>query len=237
MNEKKSKSSNPHQNHRARVRETFRKAGVDGMPDHNLLELLLFYSIPRKDTNEIAHRLIETFGSLNGVFDASYERLAEVEGVGESSALLLSLVPGICRRYIEGMTDKKKINLSTAEAVNDYLVKKYYGCKTEVFYMLCLDGVGNLINCCKLGEGSSGTVVVDKRTMLETALRNHADKIIFAHNHPNGIAVPSKADLELTYEFASILTPVGIRLSDHFIVAGDEALSLASIEKFSYLFI
>lgn len=237
MNEKNPKSKNIHHNHRARVRETFRKAGVDGMPDHSLLELLLFYSIPRKDTNEIAHRLIETFGSLNGVFDASYERLAEVEGMGESSALLLSLVPGICRRYVEGMTDKNKINLSTPEAVGDYLVKKYYGCKTEVFYMLCLDGVGNLINCCKLSEGSAGTVVVDKRTMLEAALRNNADKIVFAHNHPNGFAVPSKDDLELTYEFASILSPVGIRLADHFIIAGSEVLSLASVEKFSYLFV
>lgn len=237
MNEKSNKIKNLHQNHRARVRETFRKAGVDGMPDHNLLELLLFYSIPRKDTNELAHKLIETFGSLNGVFDASYERLAEVEGMGESSALLLSLVPGICRRYIEGMTDKKKINLSTPEAVSDYLVKKYYGCKTEVFYMLCLDALGNLINCCKLSEGSSGAVVVDKRIMLEAALRNNADKIIFAHNHPNGIAVPSKNDLEMTYDFSSVLSTVGIRLSDHFIVAGGETLSLASVEKFQYLFV
>ncbi len=231
------KVHNPHQNHRARVRETFRKAGVDGMPDHNLLELLLFYSIPRKDTNEIAHRLIETFGSLNGVFDAPYERLIEVEGMGESSALLLSLVPGMCRRYIEGMTDKKKINLSTPEAVKDYIVTKYYGCKTEVFYMLCLDGVGNLINCCKLSEGSSGTVVVDKRIMIEAALRNNADKIIFAHNHPNGLAVPSRDDLEMTYDFSTALSTVGIRLADHFIVAGSDCLSLASVEKFQTFFL
>ena len=237
MNEKSPKNNNPHQNHRARVRETFRKAGVDGMPDHNLLELLLFYSIPRKDTNEIAHKLIETFGSLNGVFDASYERLMEVEGMGESSALLLSLIPGICRRYADGMSEKKKINLSTAEDAEKFLVRKYYGCKTEVFYMICLDAVGNLINCCKLSEGSSGTVVVDKRIMLETALRNNADKIIFAHNHPNGLAVPSKNDIEMTYEFSSILSTVGIRLADHFIVSGGEVLSLASIEKFQYLFI
>lgn len=237
VTEKNKKVNNPHQNHRMRVRETFRKAGVDGMPDHNLLELLLFYSIPRKDTNELAHRLIETFGSLNGVFDAPYERLAEVEGMGESSALLLSLVPGICRRYIEGMTDKKKVNLSTPESVSDYLAKKYYGCKTEVFYMLCLDAVGNLINCCKLSEGTTGTVVVDKRIMLETALRNNADKIIFAHNHPNGIAVPSRDDLEMTYEFSTVLSAVGIRLADHLIFAGDDYLSLASVEKFKTFFI
>ncbi len=237
MADKQQKVHNPHQNHRARIRETFRKAGVDGMPDHNLLELLLFYSIPRKDTNELAHKLIETFGSLNGVFDAPYERLLEVEGMGESSALFLSLVPGICRRYIEGMTDKKKVNLSTPESVGEYIVKKYYGCKTEVFYMLCLDAVGNLINCCKLSEGNSGTVVVDKRIMLETALRNGADKVIFAHNHPNGVAAPSRDDIELTYDFSSVLSTVGIRLADHFIVAGNDCLSLASVEKFKTLFI
>lgn len=237
MTDKSKKVHNPHQNHRARVRETFRKAGVDGMPDHNLLELLLFYSIPRKDTNEIAHRLIETFGSLNGVFDAPYERLMEVEGMGESSALLLSLVPGICRRYAEGMTDKKKINLSTPEAVGDYIVKKYYGCKTEIFYMLCLDAVGNLINCCKLSEGTIGTVVVDKRIMLEIALRNNADKVIFAHNHPNGLAIPSRDDLEMTCDLSSVLSTVGMRLADHFIVAGDEYISLASVEKFQKFFV
>ena len=86
---------NVHKNHRARLRETFRKAGVDGMPDHNLLEFLLFYSIPRKDTNEIAHRLIATFGSLNRVFDAPYEELLKVEGMGESSALLISSIPAL----------------------------------------------------------------------------------------------------------------------------------------------
>lgn len=207
------------------------------MPDHNLLELLLFYSIPRKDTNEIAHRLIDTFGSLNGVFDAPYERLMEVEGVGESSALLLSIVPGICRRYVEGMTDKKKLNLSTPESAGEYVVKKYYGCKTEIFYMLCLDAVGNLINCCKLSEGTKGTVIVDKRIMLEVALRNNADKVVFVHNHPNGIAAPSRDDLEMTCDLSAVLSTVGIRLADHFIVAGDEYVSLASVEKFQKFFL
>ncbi len=231
------KNYNPHQNHRARVRETFRRAGVDGMPDHNLLELLLFYSIPRKDTNEIAHRLIDTFGSLNGVFNASYDRLAEVEGVGESSALLLSIIPGLCRRYIEGMTNAKNINLGDTEAAKEYIIKKFYGCDNEVFYMLCLDAVGTLINCCKLGDGTKETVVIDKRTVLETALRNKADKVIFAHNHPNGIVAPSREDLELTNTMSIVLSNVGIRLVDHFIVWGNEALPLNSVEKFKRYFL
>ena len=206
------------------------------MPDHNILELLLFYSIPRKDTNELAHKLIDTFGSLNRVFDASYEQLMQVEGMGESSALLISMIPGICRRYAEGAA-AKKINLSEPEDVKAFVLSKFYGAKHEIFYMLCLDGVGNLINCCKLSEGIQDKVLIDKRAVLETAFRTDADRVIFVHNHPNGMAAPSKNDLEMTSEFKSLLAGVGIRLADHIIVAGDDALSLVSVPKFSTLFI
>lgn len=236
MNEKNNKPGNPHQNHRARVRETFRKAGIDGMPDHNILELLLFYSIPRKDTNELAHKLIETFGSLDRVFDASFEQLMQVDGMGESSALLLSMIPGICRRYVESASCKK-INLSDPDDVKKFIVKKYYGVKNEIFYLLCLDGLGNLINCSKISEGIQDMVLIDKRTVLETAFRANADTVIFVHNHPNGIAAPSKKDIEMTGEFKSVLSGVGIRLADHIIVADKDIISLASIRKFSSLFI
>lgn len=236
MSKNNNKPENLHENHRARVRETFKRAGADGMPDHNLLELLLFYSIPRKDTNEIAHRLIAAFGSLSRVFDASYEELMEIDGIGESSALLISMIPSICRRYIES-SNSPKVNLSEPEEAMNYIIRKYYGSnKVESFYMLCLNAVGNLINCCKLGEGTPGSVIVDKRKVLETALRNKADKVIFAHNHPNGIAAPSKDDINMTSELSSVLFSVGIRLADHIIVAGNEAVSLASVEKFRPLF-
>lgn len=229
-------NKNPHVNHRARLRETFRKAGVEKMPDHNILELLLFYSIPRKDTNELAHTLISRFGSLNGVFEASYEQLLEVDGIGESSALLISMIPSLCRRYFDAPA-KGKINLSEPEAAIDFAVKKFCGNnRKEEFYMFCLDGTGNLINSCKLSEGVIDGVMVDKRAALEVAFRNNADKVIIAHNHPGGIAAPSKNDLNLTGEFYSLFGSVGIRLCDHIIVAGNEGLSLASIEKFRNLF-
>ena len=236
MSKNNNKPENLHENHRARVRETFKRAGADGMPDHNLLELLLFYSIPRKDTNEIAHRLIAAFGSLSRLFEASYEELMEIDGIGESSALLISMIPSICRRYIES-SNSPKVNLSEPDEAMNYIIRKYYGSnKVESFYMLCLDAVGNLLNCCKLGEGTPGSVIVDKRKVLETALRNKADKVIFAHNHPNGIAAPSKDDISMTSELSSVLFSVGIRLADHIIVSGNEAVSLASVEKFRPLF-
>ncbi len=236
MAKSKKTPENPHENHRARLRETFRKAGIDGMPDHNLLELLLFYSIPRKDTNELAHRLIHTFGSLNGVFDAPYEELLRVDGIGESSALLISSIPALCRRYAEGMVSGK-INLSEPADAMEYAVRKFYGSKVEEFYMLCLDGSGNLTNCCKIGDGTASSVAIDKRSVLEVAFRNNADRVIFAHNHPYGVAAPSKDDITLTGEMCALLKGVGVRLADHIIVAGADSLSLASVEKFRNLFI
>lgn len=235
MDEKNTKKDNSHEKHRKRLRETFRKAGVDDMPEHNILELLLFYSIPRKNTNDLAHDLINTFGSLTRVFDASYEQLLDVKGIGESSALLISLIPGICRRYIEGKSTGK-INLSDPKDAQNYLKDKFYGCKTEVFYLVCLNSSGNLINCCKLGEGTPGTVLVDKREVMQTAFRNDAEKVILAHNHPKGIAAPSRDDLELTSEFSSLFSSVGIKVIDHIIVADNDTISLASVDKFKILF-
>ena len=226
---------NVHKNHRSRMRATIRQTGVESIPDINLLEYLLFYSIPRKDTNEIAHNLLDAFGSLNGVLNASYEQLLEVEGMGENSALLISLIPGICRRYVES-GEGKKINLSEPEDVVNYIKTKYYGENKEVFYLLCLDALGNLINCCKLGEGTAETVLFDKRSVLETAFRNKADTVIFAHNHPNGVAAPSKTDMDTTGEFVLLFRKVGIRLADHIIIAGNDAISLATTGKYTLLF-
>lgn len=230
------KKNLPHKNHRARLRLTFRKTGIENMPDHNILEFLLFYSIPRIDTNELAHRLIDRFGSLRRVFDASYEQLLEVEGMGESSALLISSIPGLTRKYIESGAPSK-IVLTDCKETEEYIVKKFYGCSKEVFYMLCLDPCGNLINCMKLSEGTSSSIEIDKRKVIENVLITKADVIIFAHNHPNGIAAPSKEDIVLTEEFANLFSGIGVRLADHIIVAGNESLSLASIDKFKSLFI
>ncbi len=227
---------NIHKNHRSRMRETIRQTGVDSISDVNLLEYLLFYSIPRKDTNEIAHSLLDSFGSLNGVFNATYDQLLSVDGMGESSALLISLIPGICRRYVESGYGKK-LNLSEPDDVIAYVKTKFYGERKELFYIICLDALGNLINCVKLAEGSPETVAFDRRTVLETALRVKADTVIFAHNHPNGVAAPSREDADTTSEFITLLRKVGIRLADHIIVAGEDTFSFASSYKYSRLFL
>lgn len=227
---------NIHKNHRSRMRETIRKTGVDGISDVNLLEYLLFYSIPRKDTNEIAHRLLDAFGSLNGVFNATYDQLLDVEGMGENSALLISLVPGICRRYIDSGYGKK-INLSEPEDLMEYIKTRYYGERKEVFCVVCLDALGNLINSFKLSEGSPETVSFDKRAILETTLRVKADTVVFVHNHPNGVAAPSRNDVDVTSEFLTVFRKVGIKFADHIIVAGEDTFSFATSYKYSKMFL
>lgn len=218
------------------MRETIRKTGVDAISDVNLLEYMLFYSIPRKDTNEIAHRLLDAFGSLNGVFNATYEQLLNVEGMGENSALFISLIPGLCRRYIESGYSKK-INLSEPEDMLEYIKSKYYGEVKEVAYVVCLDALGNLLNCFKLGEGSAETVSFDKRAILEMVLRVKADAVVLAHNHPNGVAAPSKDDVNVTTEFTTVFRKVGIKFVDHIIIAGNDAFSFATSYKYSKLFL
>lgn len=224
-----------HEKHRERVRKRFENEGLEGFVDHNVLELLLFYSVPRKDTNETAHRLLEAFGSLDRVFDAPYERLLSVDGIGENSAVLLSMIPQLCKRYLS-LKDVKRPMLLDRQEMKNYVRNKFLGINEEIFYMLCLDGNGCLINCCRIGEGGADSVLVDKRALLETAFRCNAQTVILAHNHPNGIAAPSRDDISATLDFIELFTAVGIRVNDHCIVGDGEVVSLAESEKFKSMF-
>ncbi|MBR4728267.1 MAG: DNA repair protein RadC [Clostridia bacterium] len=231
------KKTNPHADHRQRMRSLVRARGFDGMAEHNVLEFLLFYAIPRKDTNELAHRLIEQFGSLSKVLEASPERLMRVEGVGESTALLLSAVFALHCRLSRGDDDREKVYLETAEDMIRFLRARFQGVRKETAFLLCLDAGGKLISCRKLGEGSAESVIVDKRAVMETALHCNASLVVLAHNHPNGMAAPSREDLILTEACASMLRTVGIRMADHIIEGGGEYLSLASVSKFHRFFL
>lgn len=230
------KKQNLHAHHRQRVRDAIRARGLDGLADHQVLEFLLFYSIPRRDTNELAHRLVDRFGSLERVLDAPLERLTEVEGVGESTALLLTSISALNRRLSDS-AGKKKIRLETPEEIYEFLRLKYRGLRKEVAYMLCLDSAGRLLNCCKLAEGTPTAVPFDKRLVLEIAMRNDASHVVIAHNHPSGPAAPSQEDLAATKQCADMLRGAGIRLADHVIVSEDEFISLVSVKKFRAMFL
>ena len=224
----------PHSAHRQRVRRAFIQSGTGNIPDRGLLEFLLFYAIPRRDTNNLAALLLEKYGSLKAVLDAPYDELIKIEGIGESAALLLSSLPEISKRYGGEKSSPKAIyEPGEAESFVSGLFKET---GKEEFYIICVDAAGRAVACEKLASGDDSSVRVDKKAMLKTAFENDADSVILAHNHPKGEAAPSAADIELTKDAARLLAETGIRLADHIIYGRGGCLSLASTAKFSYIF-
>lgn len=213
--------------HRERMRGRFLRHGLDNFDDHNVLELLLFFAIPRRDTNALAHRLIERFGSLSGVFEAEPQALMTVAGVGEKTAALLHLVPEAARRYLMDKTEPGLI-LATSEAVGEYFLPRFLNCREERVYMACLDAKLKVIHCRDLSTGSSTVSArFDVRTVVQSALLQNASAVVLAHNHTSGIALPSPEDETATRQVQQALELVGVTLVDHIIVAGDDFVSLA----------
>lgn len=223
-----------HLGHRERLKNRFRKEGLDGFEPHNILELLLFYSIPQKDTNPIAHNLIDSFGSFSAVFDATYEDLLKVDGIGANTATLIKLMPAIASAYIDDKTSVGTI-LNSSDKLGEYLIPKFLGQRKEMIYMVCMDSRCRLINSKKIGEGSFGSVMIDPRDIVKFALHCSASTIVLSHNHPDGFAIPSNDDLTTTKNLFDILNPLGIKLVDHIIVADDDFVSLADSGFFKNL--
>ena len=215
-----------HDGHRQRMRQRFIKHGLDSFEDHNILELLLFYAQPRRDTNGLAHRLMDAFGSLAGVFEATPEELMTVEGMGESAAALISLVPAAAKRYLMSREETGRI-LNTVEDVGRYLVPRFMSCRTEVVYLLCLDAKLMVLDCAMVGSGGITSARLDVRHIVQTALMRNAKYAVLAHNHVSGIALPSREDREATDLVRRALAIVDVELIDHIIVAGDDFVSLA----------
>lgn len=215
-----------HDGHRERLRSSFIENGLDSFNELNSLELLLFYAIPRRDTNEIAHRLLDTFGSLSGVMNAEREELMQVEGVGESAATLISLIPQIMRKSSISETSKIRY-INNSEQAGKYLAPRFLHKKEEILLILCLDSLKHVISCNEISRGSINAVETNVRKIVETALRFRASSVIMAHNHPNGVALPSKEDDRSTRLVYNSLGTVGVTLVDHIIVAGDDYVSYA----------
>jgi len=215
-----------HKGHRDRLRKRYLRHSLDTLPDDQALELLLFYALPRKDTNPLARTLLQHFGSLPAVLEASVEELTAVEGIGEQTAILISMLLPFSRRYLVARNEPGAV-LTTTQACGEYLVPYFFGAKNEMLYVLCLDGRGKVLSCRKIQEGTFSSVSYTARKIAEVAMNCNACSIILAHNHTSGRIDPSLNDLDATARLQSELLPLEIRLADHIIVSGEEYLSMA----------
>ena len=216
-----------HDGHRARKRAQFLSHGLAPFADHEALELLLFYAIPRRDTNPIAHALLNRFGSLEAVFAAPVEELARVDGVGESAAVLLKLVPQLCQRARVSAAARPAIFHTTADA-GAFFLERFAQERDEILYLAALDAKGKVLACRKVAEGSAGGAEISVRRIVEIALQCGAVSVVLAHNHPSGLALPSREDLAATRRVYDALKTMGIQLVDHIIAADGDFVSLAA---------
>ena len=220
-----------HTGHRTRVKKRFRAEGLDHFDEIHVLELLLFYCVPRVDTNPLAHRLLDHFGSLSQVLDAPAEELEKVEGVGENISTFLSLVTATGRYYSVKRATQNKI-VSSVEECGDFLLPYFYGRRNETVFLLCLDAKCKVICCKEVGEGSVNSANIPIRRIVEMALGANATTVVLAHNHPSGIAVPSSDDVQTTHRVAKALRVVDITLFDHIIVAEGDYTSMTQSGKY-----
>ena len=215
-----------HEGHRERLREKYIKGGLSALSQHEIAELMLFYAMPRKNTNETAHALIDEFGSLSNALDADINDLMSIKGIGGQTAVFLKLVKELSDYCQKDKWKERPVLRNTAEA-GAFVLDMIGDLPYECFFVLSLDMGDKVISFTKLEEGTSACANVDIRKILECAVRLHASKVVLAHNHPSGRLVPSNSDIELTRTVQSSFEPFGISVLDHIIVGGAGFLSLA----------
>lgn len=213
-------SKNLHKEHRERVRKRFLKHGFGTFDDHVILEALLYYTIPRKDTNPLAHILINRFGSLNGVFNASYDELISVEGVGDSTATFILMLRSLITIFNGNAIDQAKLLLSV-DALGEMAASALIGEPKESVMLMYIKNK-RVINTKILSKGGTRDVMFDRSEMIRKALETSCDMIAVAHNHPDGSVTPSVDDYRTYYNLNTLVENMKLRLFEFFIVSGDE---------------
>ncbi len=224
---------NPHEGHRSKLKNRFIKEGLDHFEDHNILELILFFAIPRRDTNEIAHALLKRFGSFSRVLEASIKELCEVDGIGEHAALLLKTFPAVSKRYYKSRFQPSK-KLPRYQDMGQDLVLHFAGRENEellaIFYNNGLTYAGQEV----LQTGNVNTIAVSFRRLCDALVRMNASYVLLAHNHPHGRPIASSEDLDTTKRLQNFLMEMNVTLIDHFIVAEGRYSSTQS-DRYYYL--
>lgn len=232
--EQQNKKKNVHEGHRERMRNKYVNKGIEVFEQHEILEMLLFYAIPRKNTNDIAHRLLEACGSLSAVFDAPIDILMQ-QGLSYNAAVLLHMIPDLSRAYQSDKFDNEE-KIITDENIGKKMVHLFAGKNEECVYAFFLDAKGKEKYSGIISKGDASSAPMFSKDIVSIAARCKAVTVIIAHNHPSGVAFPSRADLEATADIADALDTIGIHLADHIIVADRDYISLSSTPPFSRMF-
>ena len=215
---------NIHEGHRSRLRQKYLANGFDSFEDHEILEMILFNCYRRRNTNDIAHKLLDTFGSISAVLEAPIDALIKA-GVSESVAVTLRMIPDICRVYYDDRNNSPEKIISFA-GLGEFFMRKFIGRFDESIYLLLTDSKQKEVFCGVIATGTNCASDVPFRKIVDLALRYNASNAVIAHNHPSGIAMPSREDLQVTRVLFNTLQSVGVRLVDHVIVADDDYVSL-----------
>ena len=216
--------SKVHEGHRERMRARFLQEGADGLATHELLEMLLYGTIPRGDTNEIAHHLLSEFGSISNLIEADPDEISKTAGVGMKSAVFLSLLHELVRRYERDKIEQKPALTSISRSV-EYCKMLLAFRPTERFYVVCLDSRRKILHTAKIGEGTINDTYISPRLIAEKALRYKSTGVLLCHNHPNGSVKPSSADISLTGRLIGMLQPLGVEVIDHIIIGENQYFS------------
>lgn len=215
---------NEHAGHRSRMRKRYLSAGFDDFEDHEILEMILYYCYPQKDTNPIAHRLLDAFGSLSAVFEAPVDSLIKA-GISENAAVYLRMIPDVSRVYLDDRNNKQT-KIISLDTIGDYFASKFIGRIDEHLVLLLMDAKGKELFCGVVATGTACGSDVPIRRIVDLSMRYNATNAAIAHNHPSGVALPSKADIRATEVLLSALSLVGVQLIDHVIVSDNDYVSL-----------
>ena len=225
--------NNLHQGHRERMRERIAQQGFESLADHEALEVLLYLTNPRKNTNVMAHALLKRFGSFSRVLDAEEEELCKVEGVGPATARMLHLMPEICKYYTRCRASEENC-LRTTEQLAEFLKRKFLGADRERALLMALDSRSRVKSVYWLKEGNARMVSLEVKDVVSAALRGGTESVVLCHNHPNGVPLPSREDLAATENIVRALGLVKIRLRDHIILAENDYFSMRESNRLPF---
>ncbi|MBQ1186806.1 MAG: hypothetical protein IIX54_03865 [Clostridia bacterium] len=229
-------SENIHAGHRNRLKEEIISADItEPKSPVKLLEMLLFYGTPQKDTSKMAHDLINTFGSLAGVLEADIEDIVKISGITKNSASLIKLMLPILRTYTLQKYEFNEV-LKNHTEIGRYIFGKYFAVNKECLSLLCLNRLGKVLSFEIILSGNVDSVGLSVRDVMAKAIKSNASAVVIAHNHPGGVALPSPQDVEMTRFLKEALKTISVDLLDHIIISSDDYTSMALSSQFSDIF-